>query len=161
MKQGKILFIDDKPEEGNYLGVIKKALPDCDILVRENGKEGLELLKKDREVSLVLLDIKMPQQFALDEDYEGIEVLKEIKKLNPEIPVIMVTVFDTDIEKIVGSIKAGAFHYVPKPLDPNYLALQVKRALKGRSLSRDVSHLKEVINVREEMERPVKVALSD
>ncbi len=161
MKQNKILFIDDKPEEGNYLGVIKKALPDCDILVRENGKDGLKLLKGDREVSLVLLDIKMPQQFALDEDYEGIEVLKEIKKLSPEIPVIMVTVFDTDIEKIVGSIKAGAFHYVPKPLDPNYLALQVKRALKGRSLSRDVSHLKEVINLREEMERPVKVALSD
>ena len=161
MKQDKILFIDDKPEEGNYLGVIKKALPDCDILVRENGKEGLELLKKDREISLVLLDIKMPQQFALDEDYEGIEVLKEIRKLSPEMPVIMVTVFGTDIEKIVDSIKAGAFHYVSKPLDPSYLALQVNRALKERSLSRDVSHLKEVINIREEMEVPVKVALSD
>ena len=161
MKQGKILFIDDKPEEGNYLGVIKKALPGCDILVRENGKEGLELLKKDREISLVLLDIKMPQQFALDEDYEGIEVLKEIRKLSPEMPVIMVTVFGTDIEKIVDSIKAGAFHYVSKPLDPSYLALQVNRALKERSLSRDVSYLKDVINIREEMEGPVKVALSD
>ncbi len=97
MKQGKILFIDDKPEEGNYLGVIQKALPRYDILVREKGRDGLTLLKTDKEISLVLLDINMPQHFAMDEEYEGIEVIKEIKKLRTEMPVIMVTVFDTDI----------------------------------------------------------------
>ena len=161
MERRKILFIDDKPKEGNYLEVIKKALPHYDILVRENGKDGLKLLKMDREISLVLLDIKMPPQFAIDEEYEGIEVLKEIKKLKPEMPVIMVTVFGTDIEKIVDSIKAGAFHYVSKPLDPNYLALQVKRALEERSLQRDVLHLKDVIRIREEIERPLEIPLSD
>ena len=103
----------------------------------------------------MLLDIKMPQHFAMDEEYEGIEVLKEIKKLSLEMPVIMVTVFDTDIEKIVDSIKAGAFHYISKPLDPHYLALQVKKALKDRSLDRDVLHLKDVISIREEIEKPI------
>jgi DNA-binding NtrC family response regulator len=161
MKQDKILFIDDKPEEGNYLGVIQKALPRYDILVREKGRDGLTLLKTDKEISLVLLDINMPQHFAMDEEYEGIEVLKEIKKLSPEMPVIMVTVFDTDIEKIVDSIKAGAFHYISKPLDPHYLALQVKKALKERSLERDVLHLKDVISIREEIEKPIAIPLSD
>ncbi len=161
MELYKILFIDDKPEEGNYMGVIKEALPHYDILARKNGKDGLKLLKMDKEISLVLLDIKMPQQFAMDEEYEGIEVLKEIKKLRPEMPVIMVTVFGTDIEKIVDSIKAGAFHYISKPLDPNFLALQVVRALKERSLQQDVSHLKDVISIREEIEKPVEIVLSD
>ena len=161
MERQKILFIDDKPEEGNYLEVIKKSLPHYDILVRENGREGLDLLKMDKEISLVLLDIKMPRQFSMDEEYEGIEVLKEIKKLSSEMPVIMVTVFSTDIEKIVDSIKAGAFHYISKPLDPNYLSLQVNRALKERSLQQDVLHLKNVIRIREEMEEPIEIPLSD
>ena len=161
MERCKILFIDDKPREGNYFKVIKKALPHHDILVRENGKDGLNLLRMDKEISLVLLDIKMPPQFAMDEEYEGIEVLKEIKKLNPDIPVIMVTVFGMDIEKIVDSIKAGAFHYISKPLAPDYLALQVKRALKERSLQQDFLHLKNVISVREEIEEPIKIPLSD
>ena len=161
MERQKILFIDDKPNEGNYLEVIKKALPHYDILVRENGEDGLNLLNMDKEISLVLLDIKMPQQFAMDEEYEGIEVLKEIKKLRPEIPVIMVTVFSTDIEKIVDSIRAGAFYYIPKPLDPNYLALQVNRALKEISLQRDVLHLKDVISIREEIEKPIEIPLAD
>ena len=39
MERCKILFIDDKPREGNYFKVIKKALPHHDILVRENGKD--------------------------------------------------------------------------------------------------------------------------
>jgi DNA-binding NtrC family response regulator len=161
MERCKILFIDDKPGEGNYLKVIKKALPSYDILVRENGKDGLKLLRMDKEISLVLLDIKMVPQFAMDEEYEGIEVLKEIKKLNPEIPVIMVTVFGTDIEKIVDSIKAGAYHYISKPLDPNYLALQVNKALKERSLQQDVLHFKDIISIREEIGKPTEIPLSD
>ena len=160
MDRGKILFIDDKPAEGNYLEVIQKALPHADILVKTNGKEGLALLKKDREISLVLLDIKMPHYFAIDDEYEGIEVLREIKKQNSDIPVIMVTVFTTDTEKIVDSIKAGAFHYIPKPIDPHYLALQVTRALKEGLLQRDISHLKDVINIREEIDQPLEIPLS-
>ena len=130
MKKRKILFIDDRPKEGNYLDVIEKALPHYQIVARKNGTDGLALLKKDKNISLVLLDIKMPAHFALDEEYEGIEVLKEIKKHHSELPVIMVTVFGTDIDKIIASIKAGAFHYIAKPLDPHFLALQVEKALR-------------------------------
>jgi two-component system NtrC family response regulator len=160
MKKPKILFIDDRPKEGNYLDVIEKALPHYHIVARKNGKEGLALLKRDREISLVLLDIKMPPQFALDEEYEGIEVLKEIKKHHAELPVIMVTVFSTDIEKIIASIKAGAFHYIAKPLDPHFLALQVEKALREQSLTQDISYLHSVINIREELEKPVDLPLS-
>jgi len=160
MKKLKILFIDDHPEEGNYLEVIKKALPHYDLVVKKNGRDGLALLKGDREISLVLLDIKMPAHFALDEDYEGIEVLKEIKKLNPALPVIMVTVFDTDIEKIVSSIKAGAHQYIAKPIDPHYLALQVERTLREQSLQRDLTYLKDIITIRDAIEQPMVVSLS-
>jgi two-component system NtrC family response regulator len=160
MKQRKILFIDDRPKEGNYLDVIEKALPHYEIVARKNGKEGLALLKRDKEISLVLLDIKMPPQFALDEEYEGIAVLKEIRKHHAELPVIMVTVFGTDIEKIIASIKAGAFHYIAKPLDPHFLALQVEKALREQSLTQDISYLHGVISIREELEKPVHIPLS-
>ena len=160
MKKRKILFIDDRPKEGNYLDVIEKALPHYQIVARKNGTEGLALLKIDKNISLVLLDIKMPPQFALDEEYEGIEVLKEIKKYHPELPVIMVTVFGTDIDKIVACIKAGAFHYIAKPLDPHFLALQVEKALREQSLTQDISYLHSVINIREELEKPVDLLLS-
>ncbi len=160
MNQQTILFIDDNPEEGNYLKVIKKALPRYEILVRKSGSEGLELLKRSKKISLVLLDIKMPKHFAIDDDYEGIEVLKEIRKSNPELPVIMVTVFDTDIEKIVDAIKAGAFHYIAKPIDPHYLSLQVERALREHTLKQDINYLKGVITIREELEKPVSLPLS-
>jgi len=73
----------------------------------------------------------------------------------------MVTVFDADIEKIVDSIKAGAFHYISKPLDPYYLAQQVERALREQALRQDILYFKDVINIREELEKPIVVPLSD
>lgn len=160
IKERKILFIDDRPKEGNYLDVIAKALPHYAIIARKNGKEGLALLARDKEISLVLLDIKMPPHFALDEEYEGIEVLKEIKRHHATLPVIMVTVFGTDSEKIIASIKAGAFHYIAKPLDPQYLALQVENALKEQTLKQDISYLQGVISIRDELEKPVPIPLS-
>ena len=74
-----------------------------------NGVEALEMLKKDATPSLMLLDIKMPK-------LHGMEILKQIKKLKPTLPVIIVTGYQS-VEMAQEAIKNGAADYIPKPFE--------------------------------------------
>jgi len=82
------------------------------VMKATSGKEALEILKKQKP-NLVFLDIRMPEM-------GGIEVLKEIKKIDNSIVVIMVTVVNDEI-MAKKAIKLGAYDYVTKPLSFDYL----------------------------------------
>ena len=107
----RILVVDDEPEACNALKEFL-ALKGYDV---HTALDGPSALGKVKAVSpqIVLLDMVMPGM-------DGIEVLKEIKKIDPQIGVIMVTV-DTDEDKAKETIKLGAFDYITKPVDLNYL----------------------------------------
>ncbi|HPL62703.1 MAG: sigma-54 dependent transcriptional regulator [Syntrophales bacterium] len=91
----------------------------------EDGEKGLQRIREGH-FDLVLLDYKMPGK-------NGLEVLKEIKQINPEIDVIMMTAYGT-IETAVGAMKAGAVDYITKPIELEDLLLHIGRISERRTL---------------------------
>jgi len=100
------------------------------------AKTGAEAIEKARQVmpDLVLLDLKLP-------DMDGLEVLRKIKEIFPEIGVVMITAFG-DIETAVTAMKNGAFDFVSKPINLDQLLMVIKKGLDSERLNREVLQLK-------------------
>src|SRR5688572_9410850 len=126
-----ILIVDDEPLN---LDLLEQELTDLGYAVdkADSGKTALEKLAA-KPADLVLLDYQMPGM-------NGIEVLNEIKKKDPALPVIMITAYGT-IERAVEAIKSGADDFVTKPFDPDHLAMVVKKALERARLKIEVELL--------------------
>ncbi len=127
----KVLIVDD---EKAIRFVLSEFLKDNDFLTIEasNGKEAIEVIKKQMP-DAVLLDMKMG-------DMDGITTMKELKKINPDIPIIMITAFG-DIPTAVDAIKLGAYDFLAKPPDFDRLILTLKRAIERYQLEKDVKRL--------------------
>jgi two-component system response regulator HydG len=91
------------------------------ITVSNKGKDGLKVFES-RAFDMVLLDYRLPEM-------TGMDVLFEIRKSNQTVPVVIMTSF-TDIRTAVKAIKAGAFEYITKPVNPDELLMIVQQALK-------------------------------
>jgi len=126
-----ILVVDDDPD---IREVLKDRLESLGyrVQVAASGKEGLELLEKQNP-QIVLLDIEMPAM-------SGLEVLKEIRKRELDITVVMITAYGT-IERAVEAMKEGAYDFIPKPFEPDHVALIVQKALEREKLKRGVEVL--------------------
>ena len=107
LKKLTCLYVeDDGIIRESFLPILNKIFNE--IFIAENGKEGIELYKK-HSPDIVLSDIKMP---FLD----GLEMTKEIKSLNPDAYIILLTAF-TDIEFLKKAIDLGVEGYITKPVD--------------------------------------------
>ncbi len=123
----KILIIDDKEDNRISLSaLLKKLIPECDVLVAGSGAEGLARAGK-KLPDTILLDIHMPQM-------DGFEVCARLKadERTQNIPVIMLTAVKTDPRDLVKGLETGADAYLSKPIDENVMAAQVKTALRIR-----------------------------
>ena len=90
--------------------------------VAENGLEGLELFKaNEEEIDLIITDVNMPQM-------NGLEMIKEIKKINPNIPIIVATAF-SNTEYLLEAIDIGVDKYVLKPIDMKKLLQIMSQSL--------------------------------
>ena len=119
----KILIIDD--EEG-IRESLKLILEDhYDLIVTDSGAQAIDVLgnDKDHKVGLALLDIKMPK-------VNGLEVLKQIKALRPELGVIMVTGYRS-VDVAVESTRLGACGYIVKPFKSEEILGTVKRNMQN------------------------------
>jgi len=115
----KILIVDDDPAFCLMLATfLEKQGYDTDRAL--SSKECLQKLKKE-SADLVLTDLRLPDQ-------TGIELLKEIKNLNSDTPVVLMTGYG-DIKTAVQAIKLGAFEYVTKPINPDEILLIAQQAL--------------------------------
>ncbi|MBI4436523.1 MAG: response regulator [Candidatus Omnitrophica bacterium] len=112
MPKKKILIIDDQENFGKFLKCYLEKDQEYEGITATSGKEGLALLQKEKP-DLILLDIIMP-------DMDGIETLKRIKEIDKDIPVCIVTVVMDDKEG-QKCFEAGAYEYVTKPIDFEYL----------------------------------------
>jgi len=116
-KQIKVLMVDD---EKRFRDTTKKILmkKGLETILAASGEEALEKINQDPDV--VILDIKMPGM-------DGHEALAKIKKLKPTLPVIMLTGHG-DMPSARGALVEGAFDYLSKPCDIDYLAEKIKEA---------------------------------
>jgi DNA-binding NtrC family response regulator len=106
----RLLIVDDEPLIIEVLSEHFKAA--YDIETATNGADALTAVLRARP-DAVLLDINMPRM-------NGVEVLKDIKKIDETIAVIMVTA-NEQVSLAADALKTGAFGYVPKPFDFRYL----------------------------------------
>ena len=103
------------------------------VMEAENGESAIRTATANH-FDLVLLDYKMPGM-------NGLEVLKEVKKINREIDVVIITAYGT-IETAVEAIKAGAIDYITKPVELDELLLLLERITERRGLIRENELLK-------------------
>jgi len=127
----RVLIVDD--EQSIRIGC-QRILKRMGCIVKDAacGEDGLEILKNE-EVSIVLLDLKMP-------GIDGIEVLRRIKQMDENVMVIIMTGFAT-VETAIEAMKQGAYDFIPKPFEPDHVRLVVDRAREKIILRRETEKL--------------------
>jgi len=111
------------------------------VYTAENGKKALDIFN-DNEIDLVISDIVMPE-------LDGIALIKKIKKIDSDIPVIIMTAFST-VEYSVEAMKAGAFDFISKPFDYKRVLFVIDKALETRrlrELARRSEYYKKLSNI--------------
>ncbi len=133
MGKARILIAEDeKPQRELLEGFLKKE--GFEVEAVSNGREALVKLK-DQMFDIAVLDYKMP-------DLDGFHTLKEIRKLYPDLPVVMMTAYGT-VETAVASMKEGALDYLTKPIDLEELLLKFQKVLERSTLIQENRALKE------------------
>ncbi len=132
-----LLVVDDDPYVLESLASLLREFG-YRVQTCQNATEALDTLR-ERTYDVVLTDIKMP-------GITGIELLRHIRDLDPQIPVILLTAF-AELDVAVDAIKRGAFDFITKPFNPEYLSHAVERAVKYAKLI--------------EMEKKYKVTLEE
>jgi two-component system nitrogen regulation response regulator NtrX len=139
----KILVIEDEAAIRRVLTKILSEESDSyQVEEAEDGLSGLEKIKND-DYDLILCDIKMPKM-------DGVEVLEAIKKIKPEIPVVMISGHG-DLDTAVNTMRLGAFDYISKPPDLNRLLNTVRNALDKKELVVENKLLKKKVSKNYEM----------
>ncbi len=139
----KILIIEDEAAIRRVLTKILSEENDTyQVEEAEDGVAGLEKIKNN-DYDLVLCDIKMPKMY-------GVEVLEAVKKIKPEIPMVMISGHG-DMETAINTMRLGAFDYISKPPDLNRLLNTVRNALDKKQLVVENKILKKKVSKNYEM----------
>ncbi len=128
-----ILLVDDEANARKGMTQFLQGL-DYDVMTATNGKEGLELFKKESP-DLVISDIRMPEM-------DGIELLESIKAEAPSAKVILLTAYGS-VEDAVKAMKKGAFYYLTKPVNLEELEFLVRKAFSSYQLEEENRELKQ------------------
>ncbi|GAA4277749.1 sigma-54-dependent transcriptional regulator [Aquimarina mytili] len=139
----KILVIEDEAAIRRVLvKILSEENDKYEVFEAEDGLLGIEKIKND-EYDLVLCDIKMPKM-------DGVEVLEAIKKIKPEIPIVMISGHG-DLDTAVNTMRLGAFDYISKPPDLNRLLNTVRNALDRKELVVENKRLKKKVSKNYDM----------
>jgi two-component system, NtrC family, response regulator GlrR len=135
MANENILIVDD---DNNMLEVLRLriAAKGYKVITSTNVNDAISVAKNNM-FDLALVDLRIAEE-------NGIELMKNIGRISPEVPVIILTAYGT-IETAVEAMKQGAYGYLVKPFDHRELILQIKNGLEKSSLSREVRRLKALI----------------
>ncbi|MEK6690321.1 MAG: sigma-54 dependent transcriptional regulator [Nitrospirota bacterium] len=127
----KILVVDDDNEVKDVLlEMLEKN--GFSPIGASGGRQAIDIFNKDIP-DAVLLDLRMP-------DMDGIETMKELKKIDPDVPIIIITAYG-DIPTAVEVIKLGAYDFLVKPIKTDILSVILKRAIEKLELKREVKRL--------------------
>ncbi len=137
MAQAKILVIDDEPEIGLLFSKILSE-EGHKVLVSLDGKEGISMVKREQP-DLVFLDLKLPGM-------DGIEVLREIRRFDKDLLVIVLTGYGT-VKTAVEAMKLGAFDYLSKPVNFDTINTTLNNALIIQASIKDGTEAAEKIDL--------------
>ena len=143
--QGCVLIIDDEAEIRESLETLLE-FEGYEVEAAANGAQGLSKLG-DRPFDLVLLDLALP-------DRNGIELLPEIRALDPQISVIMITAYGT-VEDAVRAMQSGAANFLQKPWDNEKLLADVRAVVARRRAEEENIQLKRALKQRYNFENIV------
>jgi two-component system NtrC family response regulator len=121
-----ILVVDDEP---NYLVVLSELLRDegFEVFTAPGGAEALDIARNN-DLDMVITDMQMPGM-------SGMELLTELKKLNDELPVLIITAY-AEVHKAVTAMQAGAYSYLAKPFSNDELIVTINKAVAHYQLVR-------------------------
>jgi len=133
--KARVLVVDDDAAMGDML---REALEDAgyDVEVAGGGRSAVARVRQGG-VDLVVSDVKMP-------DLDGLDLLREIKAVEPSPHVITITAFGS-IDTAIRAVKLGAFDYITKPFEVDQLLLSVGKALSERALRSEVARLRDEV----------------
>ena len=124
----RILIIDD---DSMVRELLTLALEEegFEILVASSGEEGIDIFRDDRDIDLVLTDLMMPGM-------SGIDVLDQVREIDPLTEVVVLTGFGVD-EIALEAMKKGAYDYLQKPVNLRELLLTIDKALEKRRITKE------------------------
>jgi DNA-binding response OmpR family regulator len=128
----RILVVDDEEEIRALLVEVLQGRG-FEVVTAEDGAAALEQVPR-QQPAVILLDLTMPR-------LNGLEALPEIKRLDPEVPVIICTAH-ADLPTAVRAMKLGAYDYITKPFDMELLGLALDRAVERRQLRSRIEELR-------------------
>ena len=133
-----ILVVDDEP---NYLIILAEILRDegFEVFTAGNGEKALDIVRT-ADLDLVLTDMQMPVM-------GGMELLRQVKTINHNLPVIMLTAYG-EVEKAVAAMRDGAFNYLTKPFKNDELIANITKAVEHYSLLRENIRLRNEVKKR-------------
>jgi DNA-binding response OmpR family regulator len=118
----KILVADDEPDVVEVISVgLSLNSPDWEVLSAEDGPSALDSFRRN-DPDLLILDMNMPGM-------NGLDVCREVRREDSEVPIIFLTVRDEEIEKVRG-LEAGADDYITKPFSPLELTARIRALLR-------------------------------
>ena len=139
----RILIIEDEAAIRRVLvKILTEENKNYEVFEAEDGLVGMELIKKE-DFDLILCDIKMPKM-------DGVEVLEAVKKIKPEIPMVMISGHG-DLDTAVNTMRMGAFDYISKPPDLKRLLKTVRIAIDRKELVVENTRLKKKVSKNYEM----------
>jgi len=118
-----IVIVDDEPDLLDLLKLILSEKTNHQVLTTSDPHQAIEWCKS-LKADLLISDLRMPEM-------EGIEILKIIKQLDPNLPLILITAYGT-IESAVEAMRHKAFDYITKPFKKEQILVTVDKALKWR-----------------------------
>jgi YesN/AraC family two-component response regulator len=119
--QERILLVDD---DETLRSEFKDCFEEYKIIEASNGEDALKILKSPNEIDLVILDVNMPGM-------NGIDVLNRIKKISPEVSIVMFTGYSSK-EIVIKALRGKADNYIEKPLDVEETRKIIEKTLESK-----------------------------
>lgn len=123
----RILLADD---DADFREEFKDSFEEYGVLEAGDGREALDILKKPNEIDLVILDLKMP-------GLNGIDVLKEIKKIDKDMSVIIFTGYGSK-EVVIEALRSKVDDFIEKPIDIEKTKIIIDRVLDAKKIGEDI-----------------------
>lgn len=137
--RAQILVVDDEVNLRRVLGAVLERAG-YDVLLASDGQEGLSVLA-NHHIDVVVTDLRMP-------GVDGMALLREAQRIDPDIPVILLTAYST-VDNAVEALKSGAFDYLTKPFEQSDVLSIVHKAVQTRRIAARETHRSSVVSVWE------------